>query len=376
MNTLQQIWYWLKARQQPSGLLPLKKDDRDLKIEAVLGGWFGTYKPLYKSRRLTPTFTKHQRNRSNCSFQSGSNVLAIALVIQSQIGEEISARYITAKAYQQGLCGVHGWADIRSFLKVAQKFGCCSEAECPSEEYLSWNQYVNIDFSKLDKLAKNRKIGSYYKINNIGDYYRAIDAGHGVALGRNWLSGMNQGGGFSHPWILPRTGYSVGGHATCGVGYDTNYKNIEVSDELNSYGKEWGDNGYFYCPTKDLARDIAQYGAYAITDVIYTPKMTTERIIAEYNGKNIRGDKNGAIYLIYDGKKMAYRDAEAFVAVNGYPYTAKGAFIMVPQQAIDGVPAFGDGSPLTGDLGKFKDIVDMLKKPINNNFKDNIEVNQ
>ena len=378
IKKIKHLAYWLKARKQPSGLLPLKEDKRDLQIEAVLGGWFGSYTPQAQSKKLKPVFIKNQRSRSNCSFQAWTNSTAVAyaIVLGNMIGEAISARYLTAKAYQQGLCGVDGWADIRSGAKVAQKFGFCLESECPSDETLSWGSYVNINFNALDKLASARRIGSYYKINNTDDYLRAIDAGHAVVLGRKWTSGMNQGGGFSYPWILPRNGYAVGGHATCGAGYDMNYHNKKVSVEPNSYGNDWGDSGYFYCPLNDLAGDIANYGAYAITDVVYSPKMTAEKIIAEYEGKNIKGDKRGSIYRIYDGHKIGYKDAEAFVAINGYPYSAKGAYILVPQSAVDGVPDLNAGDPLDGSLGEYKDIMDRLKKPINDNFKKDIEVNQ
>jgi hypothetical protein len=378
---MNQFIYWLKARKQKSGLLPTKLDPRDLEIDAVLGGWFGGYSPKNESKRLTPTFTKNQKGNSNCSFQSWSNSIAIAYAqaIGVATGENISSRWIVAKAYQQGLCGVDGWADIRSGAKIAQKFGFCTEQELPSDETLSWREYVNIDFKKYDALASKRKIGSYYKINNIDDYLRAIDAGHAVVLGRTWMSGMNQGGGFSAPWVLPRKGYSVGGHATCGVGYNLRYQGLKVSDELNSYGSEWGDNGHFYCPLTDLAKDISQFGAYAITDLIYSPKITAEKIISEYEGKNVRGDKSGAIFLIYDGKKYPYKNAEAFVAVNGFPYSAKGAYILVPQQAIDGVSLSRDtweDSILNGSNGKYAEIVALMKKPINNNFNDGIEVKQ
>lgn len=381
MEKLKHLLYWLKARKQKSGLLPLSKDERDLQIESVLGGWFGGYNPQHQRKVLKPVFIKNQKSRSNCSFQSWANSVAVAWAraLGNEVGEEVSARYLTAKAFQQGLCGVDGWADIRSGAKVAQKFGFCLESECPSDENLSWSSYVNIDFKKYDALASKRKIGSYYRINNTDDYLRAIDAEHAVVLGRTWLSGMNQGGGLSYPWILPRKGYTVGGHATCGDGYDLNYHNIKVSVEPNSYGEKWGDNGYFYCPLSDLANDIAKFGAYAITDIVYSPKMTTEKIISEYEGKNVRGDKEGAIYLIYDGKKAVYTSPEAFVSVNGYPYTAKGSYILVPQQAIDGVPYLFDTyekSTLDGSMGKYAEIVDRMKKPVNNNFDSNIEINQ
>jgi C1A family cysteine protease len=82
---------------------------------------------------------------------------------------------------------------------------------------------------------------------------------------------MNQGGGFSAPWILSRIGFSIGGHALTGVGYNLKYNGQMVDNELNSYSQNWGDKGHLYCPLIDLQKDIDDYGAYVVSDLAYIP---------------------------------------------------------------------------------------------------------
>ena len=59
-------------------------------------------------------------------------------------------------------------------------------------------------------------------------------------------------------WVMPRpAGKRKGGHAVMAVGYDDDKGCIKV---LNSWGSNWGDNGYFYMPyniiiDKDFCHD-------------------------------------------------------------------------------------------------------------------------
>ena len=260
MNLLDKIKYWLKAKS--SGLLELPHDERDWHWRDL----FGQYEPKIKVKELFPYWQKNQRGRSNCTFQAWSNALG------EYFGEEVSARWLTSKAYQQGLCQKDGWADLRAGGKVAQKFGVVFEKDLTSDENATWDWYVNIDFAKFDEIAKQNKIPSYVKIDSVSEYIEAIDTSRPVVLGRQWRTSMNAGGGFKAPWIITQAirkmGISIGGHSTLGRGYDMD-KN--VTKELNSYG-DWGYKGHFFCDLNDLQSDMDTFGAYAITDIEYTPK--------------------------------------------------------------------------------------------------------
>jgi len=348
--------------KHPSGLKPLSEDERDFKLGSIFD-FFGSYTPLLPEKEIKTISVKDQKNKSNCSFQ--------AATVQKEIDEqvELSARYLTAKAYQQKLCGSGGWADMRAGQIVLNKWGCCKEKDCPSNSNLSWGSYVNIDFAKLDKLAEENKSQTFWKISNIDELLKAIDEGHAVTIGIDWYSGFNQGGGFRAPWIISKAiGYYVSGHAMCAIGYKSNLTTIQ-----NSYSDNWGDKGKLYIVKTFLNNYIRKYGAYANLDIEYD-KITAQDLIEKYDwvkskGTNVRGDRKGAIYLIYDGKKYAYINARAFVAYNGKPYTYKDMFVVVPQKAIDGVPKGNGGGVLTGSGGDYWQIAELLKDPVNDSFK-------
>lgn len=349
-------YFGTKFTLNGGGLLKLKEDRRDLKFGSFRD-WFGSYKPKRDSKTIKTISIKDQKRLSNCTFQAG------AAAKEVDEGVVLSARYLTAKAYQLGLCGWEGWADLRSNQKVLQKFGCCEEKDCPSDSNLSFSRYIDVDFEKLDKLAAKHKIKSFWKIDNINEYLQAIDEGHPVVLGLDWFNGFNQGGGFKAPWIIRQImGYYVGGHSFLGKGY----KHIEkLVGCQNNYSGAWGNNGDFDISYDHLKKYIKKYGAYANLDIEYK-KINAQDIIDKYNLKNIRGNISGTIYLIYNDKKFAYKNARVFVAYNGKPYLYKDAFTVVEQSQIDQIPY---GGLLTENTGKYKDLVDHLKDPVNSNFK-------
>lgn len=348
--------------KNPSGLLPLKEDERDFKIGSIWD-FFGGYTPKQEVKEIKTISVKDQKRLSNCSFQ--------AATVQKEIDEDVilSARYLTAKAYQQGLCGRGGWADMRSGQIVLNNWGCCKEKDCPSNSNLSWNDYVNINFTKLDPLAEEHKTKTYWKIQNVDELLKAVDEGHAVTVGIPWYSGFNQGGGFKSPWIIRQAvGYLVSGHALCSIGYKPELVTVQ-----NSYSANWGDKGKLYITRAFLNIYIRKYGAYANLDVEYDKILTGEDLIEKYDwvknkGMNVKGDRSGAIYLIYDGYKYAYKNARAFVAYNGKPYNYKDMFVVVPQKAIDGVPSRRGAEVLDGQGGDYWEVAQNLRQPVNDNF--------
>lgn len=263
-DLIRKIKYWWNC--QSSGLEELADDLRDLHFSDLFNA---PYVKKDTGRKLLPYFVKDQKSHENCAFQAWSNNLS------GFFGVNVSARWLTAKAYQEGLCAENGRANLRAGAKVAQKWGVVFEKDCPSDESYPWEIYKNIDFKNLEPLAKENKIPSYYRIDTIDEYLEAIDRGYAVTLGRKWTTDMNAWN-MTDPWIIPRTGFSVGGHSTCGIGYSG-----DNTTEVNSYSERYGDKGLFHCPLKDLQKDIDTYGAFAIVPVPYTPKDVKIKTLIE-----------------------------------------------------------------------------------------------
>ena len=348
--------------RNPSGLIKLTPDDRDFEFGSVFD-FFGSYTPKSDTKELKTFSIKDQKRLSNCSFQ--------AATVQKELDEDVklSARDITATAYEKKLCKWEGYADMRAGQTILNSDGVMEEIYCEDNTSLTFSSYVN-RMHKPD-VAEKYKTKTFWKISNIDQLLKAIDEGHAVTIGIPWYTGFNQRGGFEAPWIINRAiGYLVGGHAMLAIGYKNKEKLVIVQ---NSYSENWGDNGKLYITYDFLSKYLKSYGAYANLDIEYD-KTTSEDLIEKYDwvrnkGVNVKGDRKGAIYLIYDGYRYAYRNARAFVAYNGKPYSYKNMFVVVPQKAIDGVPSRKGADTLSGTGGDYWDVAKNLKKPINDNFK-------
>jgi len=136
------------------------------------------------------------------------------------------------------------------------------ERDLPSDEQMSFADFINIDFTKYDPIADKNHIGSYYFVHTKGEYLEAIDRGYAVILGRYWTNQFDAG------WVLNSNRRSSSAHATLGAGYGNNNQDWEV----NSWGKNWGLAGTFRCPLDQLEGDMRDFGAVAITPIQYTPK--------------------------------------------------------------------------------------------------------
>lgn len=242
------------------------KDARELFFDEVFGS-DSNYVRKHKKNILDPVFEQNQRFYQNCSFNGMSDALGV------YFGEEVSVRWLQAKAYQQGLAKKDGGALVYVGPMVARKWGVVFEKDLPSEEGLPVDEYIDIDFKKFDPIAEKNKIGSYYTIRFVGDVLRAIDMGYPVVIGRYWPH-IQQ----SSPWILKRDKTKDQAHGTCIIGYDSNYYGFDVDIESNSYGVSWGDKGNFYVKLSELENDIKLFGAYSISPVPYTPKVAKSLI--------------------------------------------------------------------------------------------------
>lgn len=252
-------------------LYRLTKDIRDLDFRDLFGD-VPDYTPMYGAKVLSPIYNQDQKKYLDCSFNAWADALGV------YFGEEVSVRWLVAKAWQNKLCDKYGSAELRNGGKVAQKYGVVFEKNCPTDSSLPWEEFIKVDFEKLDKIAAEHKIPSYTLIRKVNDYLKAIDLGYPVVIGRKWYSSMNSWS-LKSPWIISRKGIIVGAHATGGVGYDLQYLNERVAIESNSYGTSYGDNGIFYSRLNELESDMYEYGGFTITPVPYTPKEERLRLL-------------------------------------------------------------------------------------------------
>ncbi|MCK9433180.1 MAG: C1 family peptidase [Candidatus Omnitrophica bacterium] len=145
-------------------------------------------------------------------------------------------------------------ASLRDGIKTLKKTGCCWEK--------TWPYKINLFDRKPPlrcyKEAKNHRIQSYHRINNLNEMLTCL------AQGYPFVFGFTVYESFESPKVA-RTGIAsmpkkkeraLGGHAVMAVGYNRKEKRFLVR---NSWGEEWGMEGYFTLPFEYLEALAADF---------------------------------------------------------------------------------------------------------------------
>lgn len=99
---------------------------------------------------------------------------------------------------------------------------------------------------------------SYHWAFSIDDLIRALSYIGPVVLGINWYSGMFKP---DNTGTLHINGNIIGGHAILAAGVNVEQRRIAL---LNSWGQEWGDNGYAQISFDDMSRLLSERGEACI----------------------------------------------------------------------------------------------------------------
>jgi C1A family cysteine protease len=132
---------------------------------------------------------------------------------------------------------------LRDGIKALAKYGACDEQIWP---------YVQSKFAIKPPRAAyadglKRRITEYRRIESLTGVKQSLADGFPVVFGFAVYSSFESDEvAKTGIMSLPSEGETmIGGHAVIAVGYDDSRKCLIVR---NSWGKEWGDAGYFYMP--------------------------------------------------------------------------------------------------------------------------------
>ena len=314
---LSHLYYWLFIAKG-SGFIAKPKDPRNYKAEEL--GWGFGYTPQHEEKIISTLSVKHQGSNNDCTWEAGT--------VQKEVDEGmvLSVGSVVTKGRQSRLLSGNGWAAMDGIQKVLKAWGIMKESDAPTKR--DWYSLSNTSIN--DVKAAVHKTQSYWEVNTRAAKLKAIDDGKVITTAINWYTGYNASYIPANFLIEKVSGYYVGGHSFCIIGYDFDYYGKQVYICQNSYGDSWGDAGKFYM-TMDFLERENKYGSFINLDIERKPEITVDDIYSQFNLKNVKGDKEPGIYLIYNNKKMPYKNAAAFVAYNGVPYFYKGAFTVVPQ---------------------------------------------
>lgn len=143
----------------------------------------------------------------------------------------------------EGTINEDAGAYIRNGIKSAASTGICPEALYPYNVEIFSNKPSEECYIEAEKF----QILSYERISNLLQLKQALADGHTVSFGfwvyDNFMSDSVAKTGMMK--MPRRTDKMTGGHAVLAVGYDDKTRKVIVK---NSWGTEWGDDGYFYMP--------------------------------------------------------------------------------------------------------------------------------
>jgi len=155
-------------------------------------------------------------------------------------------------------------AVIRDGVKSLVKLGVCTEKLWPYQIA----QFAKKPSAACYKQAVSHEVTSYHRIIGLQQMRQCLAEGYPFVFGFSVYES------FESPAVaktgelnLPQAGEKqVGGHAVCAVGYDDAAKRVLVR---NSWGADWGLNGYFtmpydYISNSNLADDFWTLRAFEI----------------------------------------------------------------------------------------------------------------
>lgn len=144
----------------------------------------------------------------------------------------------------EGTINEDAGAEIRTGIKVVNKYGFCSERNWPFVPA----KYKQKPPAKAYLAGTLYKAAEYYRMDNskINDLKTCIASGYPFVFGyQTYESGEaadKNGGKYPMPKTTER---SMGGHASVICGYDDSTKMFQIH---NSWGTEVADKGYYYIP--------------------------------------------------------------------------------------------------------------------------------
>lgn len=134
-------------------------------------------------------------------------------------------------------------AELRDGIKTVATQGVCAESYC---KYITKN-FARKPSATAYKYGLKHLAVAYQRIVSFDDMKACLAGGNPFVFGFTvYSSFMSDAVAATGKMPMPsKYENEEGGHAVLAVGYDDSTQSIIVR---NSWGTEWGDNGYFYMP--------------------------------------------------------------------------------------------------------------------------------
>jgi C1A family cysteine protease len=194
---------------------------------------------------------EHQMSIGSCTAQAIVGMLECIENSKRKSYTDLSRLFVYYYEREiEGTIHYDSGAYLRDGIKVLKNKGVCDEVLWPYDI----NRYKECPPIECTMNAQRRKITQYMRITNLNDKLQCLAEGFpfvfGAALYSSFDTDITKKTG-----VIPmpqRSEEFLGGHAMCCVGADMIKRNFIIR---NSWGKDWGDNGYCYMPFDYLNND-------------------------------------------------------------------------------------------------------------------------
>lgn len=195
--------------------------------------------------RVFATPVEDQGNLGSCTGCAVAEAIEL-INKKNNLVTEISRLFIYY--YERVLMGTVNYdsgAYIRDGIKATNRWGAPLESLWP----YNISKFRSAPSSMAVNDAAKRKVTLYERALDFDACINALASGYPVAIGFTVYSSFESGNWYlttaNMPYPNTRSESVLGGHAVLLVGYNNSTQRFIVK---NSWGPNWGDNGYFYMP--------------------------------------------------------------------------------------------------------------------------------
>lgn len=209
---------------------------------------------------------KNQGSAGLCHSFAGSSVKDIQENIETGFKYNLSPLYLAKKVKSIDSFPDTEGSDLLSVCKALQSEGTIKEMYYPYNQYKAGSlEFPECKYTKIPKY----KIKNYARCDTVDSIKQAIYNNKPVLLGIECTNNIYDLDNNSSKFIKMPTGYAIGGHAIVVIGYDDNLVHTYEDGRSfkgffriqNSWGTNWGDNGFAWLPYEYL-----NFKAYIIAD--------------------------------------------------------------------------------------------------------------
>lgn len=249
------------------GLIPSPIDRRTLLMSAFLPTF-----PIPRKKDYTVQMTKvrDQGQEGACvGFATAVGVREFQEKKEHNRYIVLSPRFLYEEARKiDGFPDDEAGTSCLAAMKVLKEKGVCEEEFWPYSV-----EHPGRPKPGVEENAKQYRIKGYAKLDSLETMKRSLIVNGpfliGVPVYNNWRTqAVWETGKVPMP---PENESPVGGHALCVVGYDDDTQLFKFK---NSWGPDWGDEGYGYLPYQYMNLDFSE--AWSATDLIDNPETLVQ----------------------------------------------------------------------------------------------------